>query len=92
MSRIYLNWPTTKYKSGCEKLNKEWHGIEIQATFPVESGTVVEVSCSDRRMFPTGSIQVTCHHAKFKYEEIPNCEGIGRRYFNVTNFISVVIR
>ena len=51
MSRIYPNWPTTKYKSGCEKLNKELHGIEIQAAFPVKSGTVVEVSCSDRRIF-----------------------------------------
>ena len=44
---------------GCAGLKAEWRST-IQIQFPVDPGTVVEVTCSDSEALIKGSSKVTC--------------------------------
>ncbi|KAL5250758.1 hypothetical protein ACHWQZ_G016485 [Mnemiopsis leidyi] len=63
-------------QSDCSGLPTEWRSIlETTTQFPVDSGTVVEVICSDPETFNNaGSSQVTCTSGTlFSYEIEPRC-------------------
>ena len=66
----------------CKGLPTEWENkLETTTQFPVDPGTVVEVTCSDpgnNMMINTGSSHVTCSYlgTVFDYEIEPHCTGI----------------
>ena len=61
--------------SGCTGINTELAStMETTAKFPVHSGTVVEVTCSDPKAILKGSNRVTCVSGTgFSYMEEPMC-------------------
>ena len=64
----------------CTELKAEWTStIETAAKFPVDPGTVVEVTCSDSGALNEGSNEVTCtENTKFIYFKEPSCSDIGK--------------
>ena len=64
----------------CTGLKAEWTStIETAAKFPVDPGTVVEVTCSDSGALNEGSNEVTCTgDTKFIYSKEPSCSDIGK--------------
>ena len=61
----------------CTGLNSEWTStIKTTTTkFPVEPGTVVEVTCLYSGAVNKGSSQVTCtYYTDYSYDEEPKCE------------------
>ena len=64
----------------CTGLKNEWKStIETSTQFPVNPGTVVEVTCSDSRALTKGSSEVTCiseTEFNFKFNE-PKCMNQG---------------
>ena len=61
----------------CTGLKAEWTStIETAAKFPVDPGTVVEVTCSDSGALNKGSNEVTCAaETEFIYLKEPSCSG-----------------
>ena len=61
----------------CTGLKAEWTStIETAANFPVDPGTVVEVTCSDSGALNKGSNKVTCTAGtEFVYLKEPSCSG-----------------
>ena len=48
--------------------------LETTTQFPVDPGTVVEVTCSETGAINTGSSEVTCtFDTYFTYQQEPNC-------------------
>ena len=66
--------------SGCTILKAEWTStIETAAKFPVDPGTVVEVTCSDSGALNKGSNEVTCTTGKeFTFLKEPCCFNLGK--------------
>ena len=64
----------------CTGLTAEWTStIETAAIFPVDPGTVVEVTCSDSGALNRGSSEVTCTSGNvFTYSKEPFCVDIGK--------------
>ncbi|KAL5263950.1 hypothetical protein ACHWQZ_G005141 [Mnemiopsis leidyi] len=64
-----------RFKPGCTGLKAAWTGtMTTTAKFPVDPGTVVEVTCSDPGTFNNGSSQVTCvSGTEFTYRSEPHC-------------------
>ena len=64
----------------CTELKAEWTStIEKAAMFPVDPGTVVEVTCSDSGALNRGSSKVTCTSGNvFTYSKEPFCVDIGK--------------
>ena len=64
----------------CTGLKAEWTStIETAAKFPVDPGTVVEVTCSDSGALNEGSNEVSCtENTKFIYSKEPSCSVIGK--------------
>ena len=49
--------------------------METTIVFPVDPGTVVEVTCTYSEAVNEGSSQVTCRsHTEFSYSDEPSCE------------------
>ena len=61
--------------SDCTGLRTEWTiTLETTTQFPVDPGTVVEVTCSETGAINTGSSEVTCTSGRlFNYQQEPNC-------------------
>ena len=58
-------------------LKTEWTSTRIETTtqFPVDPGTVVEVTCTDADAVNKGSSEVTCKSdTSFTYVTEPSCE------------------
>ncbi|KAL5263940.1 hypothetical protein ACHWQZ_G005132 [Mnemiopsis leidyi] len=70
-----------RFKPGCTGLKAAWTGTMATTTkFPVDPGTVVEVTCSDTGTFNNGSSQVTCASAtQFTYQIEPLCIDLAYR-------------
>ena len=66
--------------SGCTDLKTEWKSkIETTTKFPVDPGTVVEVTCSDNEAINFGSSEVTCtSETYFTYQREPQCLKAGK--------------
>ena len=64
----------------CTELKAEWTStIETAAMFPVDPGTVVEVTCSDSGALNRGSSEVTCTSGNvFTYSKEPFCVDKGK--------------
>ena len=64
----------------CTGLKAAWTGtMTTTAKFPVDPGTVVEVTCSDPGTFNNGSSQVTCASGtQFTYQIEPLCIDLGK--------------
>ena len=64
----------------CTGLKAEWTStIKTAAKFPVDPGTVVEVTCSDSGALNKGSNEVTCKvGTEFIYLKEPSCSGLGK--------------
>ena len=64
----------------CTGLKAEWTStIETAAKFPVDPGTVVEVTCSDSGALNKGSNEVTCAAGtEFVYLKVPSCSDLGK--------------
>jgi hypothetical protein len=67
------------FSASCTGLKAEWIGtLETTAQFPVDKGTVVEVSCSESGAINRGSSAVTClSGTEFSYSEEPSCSKPG---------------
>ena len=67
------------YSVECTGLKTEWTStIRTATTFPVDPGTVVEVTCLYSDAVNKGSSQVTCKaDTEFSYDNEPNCEITG---------------
>jgi len=63
----------------CTGLKAAWtETIATTTKFPVDPGTVVEVTCSDTGTFNNGSSQVTCASGtQFTYQIEPLCIDLG---------------
>ena len=61
--------------SDCTGLKTEWIStLETTTQFPVNPGTVVEVTCSETVTENSGSSEVTCKSGRlFTYQEEPHC-------------------
>ena len=61
-------------------MKAEWTStIKTAAKFPVDPGTVVEVTCSDSGALNRGSSEVTCTWGNvFTYSKEPFCVDIGK--------------
>ena len=64
----------------CTGLKAEWTStIETAAMFPVDPGTVLEVTCSDSGALNKGSNEVTCAAGTvFTYSKEPFCVDLGQ--------------
>ena len=64
----------------CTGMKAEWTStIETAAMFPVDPGTVVEVTCSDSEALNRGSSEVTCTSGNvFTYSKEPICADLGK--------------
>ena len=63
----------------CTGLKTEWTSSTIETTtqFPVDTGTVVEVACSDTDAVNEGSSEVTCTAGTdFTFTKEPSCSHI----------------
>ncbi|KAL5263941.1 hypothetical protein ACHWQZ_G005133 [Mnemiopsis leidyi] len=70
-----------RFKPGsCTGLKAAWtETIATTTKFPVDPGTVVEVTCSDTGTFNNGSSQVTCASGtQFTYQIEPLCIDLGK--------------
>ena len=65
---------------GCTGLKTNWKSkIETATKFPVDPGTVVEVTCSDQEAINLGSSEVTCSfETYFTYQHEPQCSKAGK--------------
>ncbi|KAL5251950.1 hypothetical protein ACHWQZ_G014927 [Mnemiopsis leidyi] len=68
-----------RFKPGCTGLKAEWiETITTNTKFPVDPGTVVEVTCSESRAINNGSSQLTCASGtRFTFRIEPNCTDLG---------------
>ena len=59
----------------CTGLKAEWTStLETTTQFPVDPGTVVEVTCSDSYATNSGSSEITCKTDRlFTYQQEPHC-------------------
>ena len=66
--------------SDCTGLRTEWIStLETTTQFPVDPGTVVEVTCSETGAINTGSSEVTCtFDTYFTHQQEPNCVNPGK--------------
>ncbi|XP_063692874.1 uncharacterized protein LOC134824828 [Bolinopsis microptera] len=64
----------------CTGLKAEWTStIKTAANFPVDPGTVVEVTCSDPEALNKGSNEVTCTiGTEFTFSKEPCCFNLGK--------------
>ena len=64
---------------GCTGLDADWTDtIGTSIKFPVVTGTVVEVTCSDLQALNKGSINVTCTSGnEFSFVKRPSCSRPG---------------
>ena len=64
---------------GCTGLKAEWHStIQTETQFPVDPGTVVEVTCSDSEALIKGSSKVTCTGTEFTHSKELSCSIPGK--------------
>ena len=65
---------------GCTGLNAEWEStIQTETQFPVDPGTMVEVTCSDSGALNKGSSKVTCASGtEFTHSKEPSCSIRGK--------------
>ena len=63
------------FSEKCMGLNPEWTStIETTTQFPVDPGTVVEVTCTDADAVNKGSSEITCtSHTEFSHDKEPDC-------------------
>ena len=66
-------------ESGCTGLNTAWENtITTTTQFPVDSGTVVEITCSNSDAVNGGSSEVTCTTGTdFTFSIEPSCSIAG---------------
>ena len=79
--KTFISCPPFKYfwSGGCTGLTDIWiRRIETAAEFPVDPGTVVEVTCSYPEAINEGSKEVTCISGEsYNYEMEPSCKIAG---------------
>ena len=65
---------------GCPGLKAEWEStIQTETQFPVNLGTVVEVTCSNSEALIKGSSKVTCSSgSEFTHLKEPSCSIPGK--------------
>ena len=76
----------------CTGLKTEWTStLETTTQFPVDPGTVVEVTCSDSYAINSGSSEITCKTGRlFNYQQEPHCTVPGNEMlFHLQFFIQV---
>ncbi|KAL5249732.1 hypothetical protein ACHWQZ_G018528 [Mnemiopsis leidyi] len=85
----YYDTASNYYRAGqtdCPGLKTEWESkLDTTTQFPVNPGTVVEVTCSDSGAINTGSSEVTCTSGRlFTFQQEPNCSNPGGRMYKYT--------
>ena len=75
----------------CTGLKTEWTSkIKTTTQFPVDPGTVVEVTCSNPDAVIKGSNRITCTiGTDFTHSKEPSCSIPGKQHYNYTVCLQV---
>ena len=66
--------------SECTGLDPSWMHLTTTATFPLVTGTTVDVTCHTRIYRNTGDSTVTCDQdTRYRYGDEPECQEIGQQ-------------
>ena len=83
--------PTTikiKFQTVCRGLPESWKRVITEKEFPVDTGTLVAMSCEDG-FINTGSKVVMCNtelYQDFEYGSVPSCSNISKNHTTVLKF------